>query len=74
MTHPRRAPFVTLLGLALTALANGAAWAQTPTGAPSVSPTPGPGSEGLSPASIVVGLVLIAAVLLFRTRMGRAGR
>lgn len=72
MPRPR-APLVPLLVLALTTLTDGVAWAQTPTGSPSASPSPTPGSEGLSPATILIGLVLIAAVLLFRTRMGRAG-
>ena len=72
----RRHPvlIVTILALALTAFVAGAAWAQTPTGSPSPSPSPPAGSEGLSPATIVIGLILIAGFLLFRTRMGRADR
>ncbi|HEU4355181.1 MAG TPA: hypothetical protein VFT27_06290 [Actinomycetota bacterium] len=65
---------VAVLVFALTTLVAGAAWAQTPTPSPSPTPIPAPGPEGLSPATIVIGLILIAGFLLLRTRMGRAGR
>jgi hypothetical protein len=74
MARRHLASSVAVLVLALTTLGTGSAWAQTATGTPNVSPTPAPGTEGLSPAAIVIGLILIAGLLLFRTRMGRANR
>lgn len=68
-----------LVLLILAASPAGVASAQTATTTPSasttVSPSPAAGSEeGLSPVAIVIGLILIGGTLLFRTRMGRAGR
>jgi len=68
-----------LVLLILAAPPAGVASAQTATPTPSasttVSPSPAAGSEeGLSPVAIVIGLILIGGTLLFRTRMGRAGR
>jgi hypothetical protein len=74
MARRHQALFVASVALAKTALVASAAWAQTPTSTPSPSPSSAPGSEGLSPATIVIGLILIAGLLLFRTRMGRADR
>ena len=71
----RRSGALLVLVLVLATLLATPALAQTPSRSPSpsasVSPSPAAGSDGLSPAAIVIGLLLIGGLYFARTRMGR---